>query len=56
MNFMGRFSNGTQISNVLKIRFVEAELLQADGRTGLKLIVVFQSFANAPVNQSVNVV
>jgi len=33
LNFFYRFSKGTQISNLTKIRSVEAELFYADGRT-----------------------
>jgi hypothetical protein len=33
VNFLDRFSNNPQISNVMKIRPVEAELFHSDGRT-----------------------
>ena len=46
------FSKNSQISNFMKIRPVGAELCHADGRTdrrtGVKLIVVFRNFRNAP--------
>ena len=46
---MNRFSNNTQISNVMKIRPMGADLLHVGGRTDMmKLIVAFHSFANAP--------
>jgi hypothetical protein len=43
----------TQISNLIKIRQVGAELFYADGHTDgrmdmTKLIIVFSNFANAP--------
>ena len=42
------FSSNTQISNLMKIRPVGAELFYADGRTDMtKLIVAFRSAANA---------
>jgi hypothetical protein len=41
----------TQISNLMKIRPVGAELLHTDGRTDMtKQIVAFRNFANAPKN------
>ena len=43
------FSENTQISNLMKIRAVEAELFRADRRTHMtKLIVACRHFANAP--------
>jgi len=48
-NFHNRLSKNTQISNLLKIRPVGAELFHADGQTDMKkLIVAFRNFANAP--------
>ena len=38
----------TQMSNLLKIILVGAELFRADGQTWRKLIVAFRNFANAP--------
>jgi len=35
-------------SNIVQIRPVVAELLHADGQTGMELIVAFRSVANAP--------
>jgi len=53
LNFLDRFSKGTQISNFMKIRPVGAELFYADRRTDgqtnmTKLTVAFRSLANAP--------
>jgi len=49
LHFLGKFSKNAQISNLIKIRPVDAELLHADGRTDMmKLIVAFRSCANAP--------
>jgi hypothetical protein len=33
LKFLGRFSKNTQMSHVMKIRLVVAELFHADGRT-----------------------
>jgi len=41
---MDIFSNNTQISNIMKIRIVGAELFRSDRRTDMKLIVVFPEF------------
>jgi hypothetical protein len=46
---MDTFSNNTQISNLMKIRRVGAELFCA-GQTDMKIIVIFRSFAKAPKN------
>jgi hypothetical protein len=53
VNFIGRFSKDPQISNVIKIRPVEAELFHAEGQTDRddELIVAFLNFAKAPKNQ-----
>ena len=46
-----KFSKKSQISNLIRIRLVGAELLHADGRTDiLKVTVAFREFANAPKN------
>ena len=59
MNFLDRFSKNTQISDLIKVRPVEAELFHADGQANgetdrrediTKLIDVFRNFANAPKN------
>jgi len=48
-NFLGRFSKNNQISNLTKIRPVEAEQFHAGGRTDkTKIIVVIRNFANGP--------
>jgi hypothetical protein len=36
----------------MKINPVRAELLHADRRTDMKLIVAFRNFANAPKNEA----
>ena len=42
------FSKNTEISNLIKIRPVGAELFHADGQTDMtKLTVAFGNFANA---------
>ena len=44
--FSRGFSENTQISNLMTIRPIEAELFCADGRTEMtKLIVAFRNFA-----------
>jgi hypothetical protein len=48
-------SENTRISNFVKIRVLEAELVRADGGTDrrteiAKLIVAFHDFSNAPKN------
>ena len=49
LSFLGRFFKSTQMSNVMKIRPVGAELFQMDGRTDMtKLTVAFRIFAKAP--------
>ena len=49
LNFLERFSKNTQISNLLKIRPVGAELFYAHRRTDMtKLIVAYRNFVNAP--------
>ena len=53
LNFLGRYSRSTQISNFMKIRPVGAELFYADGRMDgqtdvTKLIVAFLNFVKAP--------
>ena len=49
--FIDRFSKKSQISDVMKIRPVGAELFHGDRRTDMKkLIVAFRNFANAPIN------
>jgi hypothetical protein len=49
LEFSRQFLKNTQISNLIKIRLVGAELLHADRRTDMtKLKVAFRSFANAP--------
>jgi hypothetical protein len=46
-----------QISNLLKIRPVGAELFHAERRTGrIKLITVFHNFAKAPKNLQFHVI
>jgi proteasome assembly chaperone (PAC2) family protein len=50
------FLKNAQISNFMKIRPVGAELFNADRQTDMtKLIVISRNFANAPRNQSVNI-
>jgi hypothetical protein len=47
------FRKNIQISTIVKIRSVGAELFHPDGRTDMtKLIVAFRSFANEPKNVS----
>jgi hypothetical protein len=51
LEFLGRFSKNTQISNFIKIRPVGAELFHADGGTDMtKLTVAFRNFAHAPIS------
>jgi hypothetical protein len=40
-----------QLSNLMKIRPVGAELFHADRRTDMKLRATFRAFANAPKNE-----
>jgi len=50
-DFIGGFSENTQITNLIKIRPVGAELFYADGRTEMtKLIFAFRNFAKVPKN------
>jgi hypothetical protein len=51
--FLDRYSKNTQISNLMKIRPVGADLFHADGRTDgrtdmTKLIIGFRNSENAP--------
>jgi len=53
LNFLDRISKNSEISNLIKIRLVGAELFRADGRTDgqtemTKERVAFRSFANTP--------
>ena len=49
------FSKGTEISNFMKIRPAEGEMLHADRRTDMtKLIVAFRNFTNAPKRNILN--
>jgi len=51
--FSHRFSKNTQISNLMKVRPLGAELFHADGQTDMtKLIVACHSFANCPKEHS----
>jgi hypothetical protein len=51
LRYLNRFSKKSRISNFVKIRPVEAELLLADRQTGMaKLIVDFRKFSNAPTS------
>jgi len=51
LNFLDRFSKHTQISNLMKILIVGAELFHADRQTDMKkLLVTFRNFAKAPKN------
>ena len=49
VNFLDRFSKNTQISNLMKVRPVAAELFHADGRTDnmTMLMVAFRSFVKS---------
>ena len=52
-NFLDRVCKNTQMSNLIKILPVGAEILHADGRTEgqtdmMKLVVVLSNFAKAP--------
>jgi hypothetical protein len=50
-NFLNRFSKNMQISNLMKICSVGAELFHADRRTDMtKPIVAYRHFENAPKN------
>ena len=44
------FEEKLNISNLVKIRRVGAELLRADRQTNVKLTVAFRKIANAPKN------
>ena len=49
LNFLDRFSKIPQLSDLMKIRVVGAELFHADRQTDMtKLVVTFRNFANAP--------
>ena len=51
LNFHNRFLKNTQISDLMKICLMGAELFHADRRTDMtKLMVAFSSFANASKN------
>ena len=51
--FLNRVSKNIEISDLMKIRPVGAELFHVDGRTDMtKLIVAFRHFANAPKNST----
>jgi hypothetical protein len=51
LNFHNRFSKNTQISNLMQIRPVGAELFHSDRRTDMKkLIAAFPNFTNASKN------
>ena len=51
--FSTDFSTNIQISNLIKIRSIWAEMAHADGRTDMtKLMLVFRNFANASKNAS----
>ena len=48
LNFLDRFSKNTQISNLMKIRPVEAKLFHANRRTDMtKVMDAFRNFAIA---------
>jgi hypothetical protein len=48
-NFLDRFSKFAQMSNIMKMCLVGAELFHGDGRTNMmEVIVAFCNFANAP--------
>jgi len=54
LNFVDIVLKNTQLSNIMKIRPVGAELLHADRRSDertdmTKLIVAFCNFANTPI-------
>jgi len=49
MGFSDRFSKNIQISNLMKMRPLGAEMFHADRQTGMtKLTVAFRNSANAP--------
>ena len=51
LEFLDIFSTYNQISDVIKILPVGAELFHADGRTDMtKLIVAVRNYANEPKN------
>ena len=57
LKFLDRYSRYIQISNLMKIRPVGAELFyavrRADGQTGMtELVVAFRNFANTNQNGS----
>ena len=47
LNFLNRFSKKCQISNVIKIRPVGAELFHAEGRTDMSKLHVLATFRNS---------
>ena len=52
--FSTDFGKTLQISNLIKIRPVGAELFHADGRTDMmKLMDIFRNFANVPNNGAI---
>jgi hypothetical protein len=57
LNFLYTITKNTQISNFMESRPEGADLFHTDGWTDVtKVTVAFRIFANAPKNQSVNVV
>jgi hypothetical protein len=54
MTFLTDFLKNTQISNLIKIHPVGAELLHVDRWTDMrKLTVAFRTFANVAINEDV---
>jgi hypothetical protein len=52
LNFLDRYSKNTQISNLIKIIPVGAELFHADRRADMtKLMLTFRNFANALIKR-----